>query len=129
MNIKQSIRILFRNKIYSILNIAGLTLGIASAALLLLWMEDKWSYNRQFSKSDRLYTVWQIQHFDKYHLAHAVSNPIAEALANDYPGIKNVSWYSFREVSFSAEEDIRSFGERGCYVDSTLFDMIDLRFV
>ena len=130
MNIKQSIRILFRNKIYSILNIAGLTLGIASAALLLLWMEDELSYNRKFSKSDRLYTVWQIQHFDKKHnLARAVSNLISEALASNYPGIKNVTRYFPKNMSFSTEEDIRLFSEGGNYADPTIFDMIDLRFV
>ncbi|MEO7045483.1 MAG: ABC transporter permease, partial [Ferruginibacter sp.] len=43
--LKTAWRNLVRNKFYSIINIAGLTLGLTVGILILLWIQDEYSYD------------------------------------------------------------------------------------
>ena len=97
MNIRQitqMFRIIFRNKTFSILNVAGLAIGIACAALILLWVEDEMNYNN-FPKQKQLYVLYQNQTYntDIYTIPMA-PNPLAAALKEEIPGIKDVTRYN-----------------------------------
>jgi putative ABC transport system permease protein len=50
-------RHLFRNKIYSLINIAGLSLGLAAAMLILLFVRDEHSYDQFHDKKALIYRV------------------------------------------------------------------------
>jgi putative ABC transport system permease protein len=61
---KLALRNLARNKIYSFINIAGLSLGLASAMLIILYVKDEISYDRFHKGVNRIYRVTS-QNFDK----------------------------------------------------------------
>ena len=61
---KTSFRNLWRNKTYGILNIFGLAIGIACAALIFLWVEDELTYNHYFKKRDNLSYIKNKQTYD-----------------------------------------------------------------
>src|SRR5436305_12995140 len=46
---------LMKNKFYSFINILGLTIGMASAILILLWIQNEWSHDSFYEKTDRIY--------------------------------------------------------------------------
>lgn len=48
---------LFRNKSYSAINIAGLSLGLACAMLIILYTKDELSFDRFHSNSSRIYRI------------------------------------------------------------------------
>ncbi|HTR29515.1 MAG TPA: ABC transporter permease [Puia sp.] len=52
-----AIRNLWRNKIVSVINIAGLSIGLACCMLIFLFAKDEWSYDRFQPNKDRLYRV------------------------------------------------------------------------
>jgi putative ABC transport system permease protein len=52
-----AIRHLQRNKIYSAINILGLSFGLACAMLIILYVKDEVSYDRFHAKKDQLYRV------------------------------------------------------------------------
>jgi putative ABC transport system permease protein len=52
-----ALRHLFRHKTYSFINIAGLSFGLASAMLILLFIRDELSYDRFHKKGDQIYRV------------------------------------------------------------------------
>lgn len=56
--IKSAIRNLFRNKVYSFINIAGLSLGVACAMLILLYLKDEVSYDRFHTNVKNIYRVY-----------------------------------------------------------------------
>lgn len=58
--IKIAVRNLYRNKVYSALNILGLAVGITGAALLYLYIDNELSYDAFHEKSDRIYRVVEI---------------------------------------------------------------------
>lgn len=56
---KIAIRSLFKNSVYSFINIAGLSIGIACSILILLWVVDELTFDTFFSKYDRIYQLKQ----------------------------------------------------------------------
>jgi len=88
-----TIRNLFKNKTYSFINIAGLSIGITCSLLILLWVFDELSYDRFHPKAERLYQVWINAHFDgKVNSWTSVPLPTSE-------GLKTESSYIARTVS------------------------------
>ena len=128
MNIKQSIRIIFRNKTYSLLNIAGLTIGITASALLLLWVEYHANNNRDVPKRRNIYEVGQNQPGSNEIVTNwTVSDALFQNLQNNIPGVIRCS--RFQNATFNFEDENKSISQQGAYVDSTLFSMIDLMFI
>ena len=58
---KNYLKIVFRNLIrhpgYSVINIAGLTVGLAAFLFISLWIQDELSYDRFHERADRIYRV------------------------------------------------------------------------
>src|SRR3954463_12780466 len=54
---KIAFRTLLRNTSYSVINIAGLSVGIACSILILLWVYDELTFNQSFSKYDLIHQV------------------------------------------------------------------------
>jgi putative ABC transport system permease protein len=54
---KIAFRNLVRHKAFSILNIAGLAIGMACSILILLWVQNELSYDRFHKNADRIYRV------------------------------------------------------------------------
>jgi putative ABC transport system permease protein len=55
--LKVALRNLLRHKVYTFINIAGLSLGIAFCLLILLFVKDEWSYDTFHPKADRIYRL------------------------------------------------------------------------
>src|SRR5579863_9428822 len=51
-------RNLWRNKGFSAINIIGLAIGMASAVIILLWIQNEVSFDRFHEKGDRIYQAW-----------------------------------------------------------------------
>ncbi len=74
-------RNLLKNKLYSIINIVGLAVGIACSLLILLWVQDEVSYDKFIPKSERLYQVYVNAEFDdKVNTWRSVPLPTYEAM-------------------------------------------------
>ena len=95
-HLKTTLRNLFRKKTYSILNIAGLAIGITSAAMIFLWVEDETTFNHNFAKRDVLYHVMQNEKNDRGISTNgSTPGPLAAAMKAEIPGVKNsgrLSW-------------------------------------
>jgi putative ABC transport system permease protein len=94
--LKIAFRNLLRNKSFSIINISGLVIGMASAILILLWVQNEVSYDRFHEKNNRLYEVWE-NNISDGALQSGTPTPqlMGPALKNDYPEIESstrVSW-------------------------------------
>lgn len=55
--IKIAWRNLLRNKVYALINILGLSLGLACAMLILLYVKDEVSFDRFHENGDNIYRV------------------------------------------------------------------------
>lgn len=59
-----TIRNLMKHRLYSIINIIGLAIGIVCSVLILLWVADETSFDTFHPKADRLHQVWVNAEFD-----------------------------------------------------------------
>ncbi|HWA34495.1 MAG TPA: ABC transporter permease, partial [Cyclobacteriaceae bacterium] len=85
-----TIRNLLKNKVYSFINIAGLSIGITSSLLILLWVFDEMSFDSFHPKADRLYQVWINAPFDgKINSWNSLPLPVHLALKSADANIKN----------------------------------------
>lgn len=131
MNMQKLLRIIFRNKTYSFLNIAGLAIGISSAALIFLWVESKVNYNKAIPGSENIYIVGRHYENNAGEVFTRLSsgNTLAEVLEDEFPEVKRCSRYSSASLAFVEENTINSFKEDGAYTDSTLFEMLRMTFI
>src|SRR5215210_702255 len=54
---KTALRTLIRNKLYTALNVAGLTFGLSCFLLIGLYLFDELTFDQQHTKADRIYRV------------------------------------------------------------------------
>jgi ABC-type antimicrobial peptide transport system permease subunit len=88
--IKVTFRNLLKNRIYSIINIAGLSIGITCSILILLWVFDELSFDKFHPKSDRLYQLLVHSDFDNtINTWRSVPLPTYEALKSAHANIKS----------------------------------------
>ncbi len=85
-----AVRNIFRQKIYSFINIIGLTLGIACCIIILLFIRYELSYDKFNKNAGRIYRVTR-EWFNQdggtsLHLAR-VAPPVGPLLKNDFPDI------------------------------------------
>ncbi len=88
--IKLGIRNLLHQKSYSIINIVGLSIGIAAFILIFLHIQYELGFNSHFPKSDQLYRCVEIQQapgVGEQHVA-VTMGPLGVALAKDFPEIE-----------------------------------------
>src|SRR5882757_5801282 len=93
---KVAYRNLLRNKGFSAINITGLAVGMASAILILLWIQDELSYDKFHKNKDRIYEVWNRVPVDgKLSCWNEVSALTARAIEKDLPEVERavrVNW-------------------------------------
>ncbi|HPW63713.1 MAG TPA: ABC transporter permease, partial [Cyclobacteriaceae bacterium] len=56
-NLKIASRSLLKQKIYTIINVLGLAVGIASCLLIVLFIQNEFSYDKFFQDHDRIYRM------------------------------------------------------------------------
>jgi putative ABC transport system permease protein len=130
--IKTAFRNLKRFKGYSFINLMGLAIGIACCILILIYVQDEFSYDRIPRDYARIYRITlHMQTPDQGEIRTArTPPPWAPSLAEDFPEIESyvrlktplVSWLVGRE-----EMDKR-FHEKGFYfADETVFDFFNFK--
>ncbi len=128
-----AIRNLFRNKVYSLINILGLTLGITCCLLLSLYIVDEARYDRHHVRLDDLYRI--VTRFDGERGIHELgtaSPPIAMALWEEVPDI-DMAVRALRppgvQQNLIRYNDNMFYEEEGYIADSTFFDMFHYDFL
>src|SRR6187549_1605264 len=82
---KIALRNIVRHLSYSLINIAGLAIGMACSILILLWVQDELSYDRFNANADQLYRLTANAGDFKAAVSPA---GMAEGLQSEMPEIK-----------------------------------------
>jgi putative ABC transport system permease protein len=123
-----ALRNLFRHKVYSVVNIAGLAIGIACCLLISLYVRDEVSYDGYHKNIKQMYRLVHGWHQPGEKLAPNNywvwgSSVAGSLLTTDFPEIKKVVQFSGRREMLFQHGDKR-FQERNVfYADSTAFDI------
>jgi putative ABC transport system permease protein len=104
-------RNLLKNKAFSILNITGLAIGMASAVLILIWIENEVSFDRFHQHKDFIYEAWNRGEYDgKLQCWDNTPKILGPTLKAEYPEVKEIArciqgWFvtSVADRKFSSE--------------------------
>jgi putative ABC transport system permease protein len=89
---KIALRNLQKNKAFSFLNISGLAIGMASALLILLWVQNEISFDRFHKNRDYIYEAWNRGEFDgKMQCWNSTPKILGVTLKKDYPEVENMA--------------------------------------
>src|SRR5210317_1293503 len=120
--LKMALRNLKRNKLYSFLNILGLSVGIIAAVLILLYVQDELSYDMHHSKHQRIYRISSDFSFSgKDDKAALTPLPMAHALKDDYPEIEAAVRFMAIGKRFYKYENKEFYEENVMIADSNVF--------
>ncbi len=88
--IKTALRLLYREKVYALINTLGLSIGIGCCVVIGLYVQHELSYDQHNSNFDRIFRVVRDQQ-DRGVFSHmaVTSEEIAPLLEQDYPQIES----------------------------------------
>ena len=127
--LKIAYRNLVRHKIYSLINISGLAIGIAFCILTFLYVRHEWTYDAFHENADRIYRVYLEEKSSGKKIWRSPLLPLAlgPALVEAYPEIArmarltSVSNFTHRQVRVSYGEKV--FEAEHLFVDQSFFEM------
>ncbi len=104
--LKIAMRNLQKHKTGSLINIVGLSIGLAFCMLIYLFIKDELSFDRFHEKADSIYAIVTNDHFYERSHRHGPV-PIAPFLKDHFPGIENfVRLVSQRNVAVKYKDNI-----------------------
>ena len=134
--LKNFINIAFRNllkhKFYSLLNILGLSIGLACFMVISLFVLDELSYDKFHEDSSNIYRIdFAAKLNGADHIACKVGAPTAQALLNDYPIVKEVVRISQTGNWFIKEKGLeKTFKEENVMMaDSNFFSFFTVPMI
>lgn len=120
---------MLKRKSFSFLNIAGLSVGIAAAALIFLWVEDELTYNEYFKDKDNLYQIMGHQTYSGETFTFAATpGPLSPAMKSEIPGVKATARTTWGSRSLFSKGDKSLYGF-GLNVDSSFLTMFNFEFI
>lgn len=127
--LKIALRNIKRYSAQSVLNICGMATGMACSIMILLWVQDEWSFDRHYEHADDLYRVIEKQYSQngEVSLFAPVLNAVAPALKNDFPEIIRSSRIIQTPLTLKKKDEF--IEETVTAVDKDIFKMFNIKFI
>ena len=129
-NLKTGIRNLWANKTISAINIVGLSLGLSAFLLILLWVENEYSVNKDVKDRDNIAALMVNQSFESGEIQTyaATPPPLAKKLQEsgyEVTAAATVSWGD--QIQFTVGDN--TFTEYGLYASPEFLDVFSVELV
>jgi len=122
-------RNIIRHRVYSLINLLGLAVGITCCTLLLLWVEDELSYDRFHENADDICRViQQIDFADRSTTWAITQGPLGPSLKKDIPEIINMARTKPLHFITLNHQD-KTFDETIILADGSFFEMFSFPFL
>lgn len=125
--LKVAWRNLVKQKLYSAINLSGLTIGMTCFILVVLYVQYELSYDSHYEKADQIYRVVQQQEgniFRGTDFFASTSEPLAPALVSSFPEVEaaatigtTIDLLSYKDVAHAV---------RNMFADERIFDIFDI---
>ncbi len=128
--IKVTFRNLINHKLFSIINISGLAIGIACCAAILQYIRFETSFDKYHKNAENIYRVYEENNNESVvkYTANTFA-PVAPALEIDFPQIESVVRIFPFEVTVSKNDQVKFQENKFFFVDSTMFNVFDYEFI
>lgn len=124
--LKSTLRNLVRNKLYSMINIVGLSVGITCCLVITLYVQFELSYDKHVPDSEKMYRMvidleandWAISYF-----------PVGRLLKENFSEVEDFTRFKPVEPYISENGVDNLVQEKIFYADSTVFDLMGIQLL
>lgn len=134
--LKASLRYLSRRKFYTLANLFGLSLGIATFLLISLYVLDELSFDQFHSKADRISRLWMSQVVDEENPKAegnwtwaSVPRPLGENLKKDFEEVEAIVRITNNPTPLIAYGENKFYGGTMLFVDTTFFSVFNFQLL
>ncbi|MEM1122063.1 MAG: ABC transporter permease [Bacteroidota bacterium] len=124
-HLKIAFRQLAKNKVFSGINILGLSLGMALAILIAVFIKEELSYDRWMVDSENTYRVYR----NRGNNTAWTPSPLTQKLMTDYPEVVAATGLFVSENRLLSYNDKKIYVEKTADVDSTFFKVIGMELL
>jgi len=129
--IRVTIRSISKNKVFNIINIAGLAIGLASAIFIILYIISETSYDRFNERAEDIYRLYIKGKMIGAEFKSASSSPVfGPTFHNEIPEIEAFCRFDFRHNQLMwVEPDQKFLEDRIMLADSSFFDLFTIKLL
>jgi len=125
-----AVRNISKNKVFTLINVAGLSIGMASSILIILFIIKELSYDRFHENSDRICRLYIDGTMGEQSFRGAwTSRVMAPTFAEEIPEIINFTRLDVYNQQLIWSEGDRYIEDHFLFADSTIFDIFSFRFL
>lgn len=127
--LKVALRNILKYKGYSLINISGLSLGLAAFFLIMIFVKDEVSYDRHFKNSDNIYRLCsKIKTSNGIQITAQSPSGWARHFLADFPEVEKVTRLKPPQQWWKVAYEDNIFYESGwSFVDSSVFEVFDVQ--
>lgn len=128
--LKITFRNLYKNPFFTVINIAGLAVGMTCVLFIIFFVKDELSFDRHSSQSESIYRMYVDARFmGKEFITAMTGGPIGPGYKNEFPEILDYVRIMDDGLSFIEYEKISYKEPRVFFADSNFFKFFSLPLV
>jgi len=129
-NLIIALRKLVRDKAYTLINVAGLAIGLTSFLMITLFIRDELSYDKFHSKSDRIYRICAKGFVGNTPINQTYTcAPLPQTMMADFPEVVQATRIAGKWSIVVKFQDKAFYEDNILVVDSTFFDVFDFKLI
>jgi putative ABC transport system permease protein len=126
------IRALLKSRVYAVINIVGLAIGLAACLLILTYVRYEFSYDNWLPEAENTYELateyLPSPQGQQPGLSLTTAYVAGGALKKDFPQVERVVWASSQNVTF-LQDGTPTAAKKSLITDGPLFDIVRAPFV
>ncbi|MBX2923394.1 MAG: ABC transporter permease [Chitinophagaceae bacterium] len=128
---KISWRNLVRNKWFSLINILGLSIGLATCLIIMLFVSNELGYDRFNKKANRIARIYFEGNVQGQRMKETVvMAPVAETMKKDFPEVEDATRLRSHDWAPKLVVNNKEFRfDQLAYADANFFDVFTLPFI
>lgn len=135
-HLKIAIRSLIRQKIYTLINLLGLSIGVSGCLLITMFVVNEFSYDKFHTNADRIYKIALERKYPNHSTNYAIiPHSFADVIMRDFPEVEAVTKLGgpFNNVVVNyhnAEDEVKQFEENFVMAaDSNFFRIFSINLL
>jgi putative ABC transport system permease protein len=128
--LKLAIRIFYKYRSYTLVNVFALAIGLASSIIIFLYVENEYSYDRFHQHANEIYRIGITGNVSGNRLDHAVTSAaLAPALVKEIPEVKKAVRIGRFGAWLIRYKDIKFNEDHIIFADSAFFEVFSFKLV
>mgnify|MGYP006288728369 FL=1 len=128
--LKIALRTLQKYKGYTLINVFGLAIGLASAILIMLYVQDELAYDQHHQKKERIHRITFQGKIRSSEIQSALSsNPMGPVMRDEYPAVEEMTRLRATMNSVIQVDDRKYIEDHLFFADSSVFNVFTMPFI